>query len=72
MISERQHAREKRSFHFGSVISWIRPNELKAKLRNVFAAHVPVGYEDETGFHIVRKPSPVRSDPDSFADFDQF
>jgi hypothetical protein len=69
MITETHRAREKQGFRLGSVISWIRPEEIKAKLYQAFTAHVPVGYEDETGFHIVRQPSPVRADRDSRADF---
>lgn len=72
MITESHHAPEKQTFLLGSVMAWLRRNELKTKLHNAFATHVPVGYEDETGFHIVRKPSPVRADPASRAEFDQF
>ena len=72
MITENHHAREKRTFLFGNVLAWIRRNELKTKLHSAFAAHVPVGYEDETGFHFERKTGPVRSDPGSRADFDRF
>jgi hypothetical protein len=72
MITESHHAREKQTFLFGGVIAWIRRNELKAKLHSAFATHVPVGYEDETGFHFERKPAPVRSDPDSLSEFGQF
>ncbi|MGD0812711.1 MAG: hypothetical protein ABSA83_03830 [Verrucomicrobiota bacterium] len=72
MITQRHHAREKQGFFFGSVISWIRRNELKTKLHDAFVNHVPIGYEDETGFHIIRKPAPVRADPDSGREFDRF
>jgi hypothetical protein len=72
MITESHHAQEKQTFLLGNIMAWIRPNELKAKLHNAFANHVPVGYEDETGFHIVRKASPVRSDPGSREEFGQF
>ena len=72
MITESHHAREKQAFLLGSVIAWLRRNGLKAKLHSAFATHVPVGYEDETGFHIVRKTSPVRSDPGSGAEFGRF
>jgi len=69
MITENHHAREKRTFLLGSVIAWIRRIELKTKLQTAFATHVPVGYEDETGFHLERHTSPVRSGPVSGAEF---
>jgi hypothetical protein len=38
---------------------WLRPSGIRAKLNNVVASLVPVGYEDETGFHYGVKAAPV-------------
>jgi hypothetical protein len=69
MITESHNAKEKKISRAGNVFAWLLPSEFKARLRSVFAARVPMGYEDETGFHIGRKPSPVRSDPASRGKF---
>ena len=72
MNTESHHAQEKQTFLLGNIMAWIRRNELKTKLRTAIATHVPVGYEDETGFHIGRQTSPVRCDPASRAEFGPF
>jgi hypothetical protein len=71
MLTENQHAKKKQPFFQGNVIAWFRRNGLMARLRSTIVDHVPVGYEDETGFHIAKKPSPVRSDPDSGTKLDR-
>jgi hypothetical protein len=64
--------KKKRPFLIGNVITWLRRNGLLARLHASIANHVPVGYEDETGFHIgMKTPSDLPS-PVSGAEFGRF
>jgi len=51
-------AKAKQPFRFGRVAAGIRRAGFTARLRAAPAALAPVGYEDETGFHLgVKTPS---------------
>jgi stringent starvation protein B len=61
MIAETHHENEEQPFLLRNVIDWLRSHGIMAHLKNVVAAQVPVGYEDETGFHLGVPPAPVRA-----------
>jgi len=72
MIADCHHAKKKQPFLLGNVIAWLRRTGLMARLHDTIAIHVPVGYEDETGFHIAREIPPDSPDPVSGAKFGNF
>ena len=47
------------------VIAWLRPSCIMGKLNNIVATNVPVGYEDEMGFHLGVKTAPVPFVPEN-------
>ena len=72
MIVDNLRAKQKQTFLLGTVIAWLRRTGLTARLHDTIATHVPLGYEDETGFHITRETPSDPPDPVSGAEFGNF
>lgn len=55
MFSASHYAKKEQAFLPGNAGAWFREDGLMARLRSAIHAaietHVPLGYEDETGFH---------------------
>lgn len=49
-------------FRKRSVAAWLRRHGLTARLQNALAGQAPVGYEDDTGFHVGVNPSAKSAD----------
>jgi hypothetical protein len=65
MIHRDQHAQRTQVSLLRNVIAWFRRNGFRARLHDAISSHIPVGYEDEAGFHVVRETASARSIPDS-------
>ena len=72
MIGHDHHAKMTQVSLLKSVIAWFRPHELLARLHNKIATQMPVGYEDEAGFHIGMETASVYSVPASDREMDRF
>ncbi len=72
MIDCDHHAKKPQVSLLRSVIAWFRPNGFWARLHDMIATQMPVGYEDGAGFHIGRETASVRCVPDSESEMARF
>jgi hypothetical protein len=63
MIAETHHENEEQPVLLRHVIDWLRSCGIMVHLRNTVAAQIPVGYQDETGFHLGVQAADVSAVP---------
>ena len=68
MIAERHYHGEDPAYLPGKIMAWLRRHGLKNRLHSTIAQHIPIGYEDETGFHLGMEEPSVCFDPEAEAD----
>jgi hypothetical protein len=72
MSGDAHHEDEVRTFPFSNPIARLRRPGILAKLRQKVADHVPVRYEDESGFHFGMDEASFCAMPDSDAEVARF